>query len=180
VNYSKQQVREGTITFQQLVLTVTNCGKDPLVVEPWWQEQVDKYEAELAKYTAMTPEEAEAAQQMDWEAKEYEISQSDELHATYMRNYRNMIRQVTDWTASDETTKKDILDQLNDDLRTDCGVYDVPRNKKIRTDAWLKRKIEELDGLLSRAKDDLIRQTNLVNKSNEFRSKILESLGLTP
>lgn len=144
---------------------------------PYYKDEADKAEAELAKLMAMSEQEAQAAADA---ALADTIAQNEKWladKATQRERYDAMIAKVRAWEGAPEGIKGFMLEQLTESRKWDCPEKDYLPEPVAQSGAeWRAYQIKTLGERLSRYRDEHGKEVKRTEDRNAWIAQLRKSL----
>lgn len=146
---------------------------------PYYAESVTKAETALAKFRALTTEQASAECVAEHQAALQSWAQRCEEKKALREKYLRMLAKVKEWqppTPEHVGLRDFMVQQLTDSMDWDCSTKYDTRPEAMTTEAWLAAVIQRAERDLERAKESLREEIERTEGRNQWLKALRESV----
>lgn len=152
----------------------------PREVGDYHKNELADAQAELARYEAMTTEQADAEAEAAYQKACGYRRESEARCKLHRDRYEAMLAKVNEWTpptTEHEGLKKFMVQQLTDSIKHDCNVYPEKPPRRETGAEWLAKAIKDAKWSIQYHEEGYAKDVKNANESNGWVEALRESLG---
>lgn len=157
---------------------LTGTRPEPFKPSSFYEENMQRIDADLTHFLSMTSSEAEAARDAAQQELEASVANREAERQVQAANYQAMIDKVNSWLAPTDDhleLKKFMLTQLQESLKFDCGGEYTVRALPPAEEWWAQR-ITQLTEDLGYYTKEFEKEQTRVARRNQWVEQLAESL----